>query len=814
MATLRKYTLNHVSFRGIRDYHCPALALRLDVTLGGPMGECVSSFGALRRCWWMVCVIAIGLVAQIVGAPDARAQDEAEAAAGPPFSIALLVDSDVGRCYDRGYVAAVERLVSLEQQKINARGGVNGRPIDVSVLDGRRDIDQTIENVRTALELPNLLAMIGLTSSTRGERLLASMGDDLRSAGIPFISHMSVSDVFADYPNIFSTRPSQEAERIPVIAAFVQEMNFRSVAFLGRAGPTYIRAIGNGLNRSEIADRLTADHRIQRAGNRGADLDEDAIQAAIADMKAKQTDLVVLAVGTITSDDVLSAFMQADFTPAVMLVGDISRVAANMPETYPNAIYQLDWNNVPEVAQDSVRNVVTQSNPEEWLFEGTKLGDAIGWQEGTCDPDYEPDPLSSTNLSAIAFGARFADMVALATQAANGAGRRAELEQMHDAVIRSLSETFAAGRGAFQGRFESWSFFPDVRTRAQTPFVIILPHTLGRTQLAPMQFVRTRARTLNRIDTLYLDVDLLRAYAINNNDRSFYADFYLSIRASERIGLDDIKFINAFIDPRTNGPHLTIETIYGGGPTDAYPESMRIYRISGRFRFNPDFTYYPFDSQQFSIDIQPRSGDKQFIVQPPPLVLRDPDLRVDNWDLSSQYVSYANAFVPVVDAFTHEASVVPFYETRFVWQMTRETTDYYLRVLVPLMFILIVAYLSIFIPQSHLEAIITLQVTALLAAVALYLSLPQVDSDTATVSDRIFVLDYMMVSLMILISILRINVRAHKWRFLNRALVVTHAILIPLCVIISASLILDALPVETVQDLASWEYWRELVGIT
>jgi hypothetical protein len=776
------------------------------------MGGSVRSVGAARPSWSIVSV-ATALVLLMMGANGVRAQDEALAASGPPVSIALLVDSDIGRCYDRGYVAAVERLVGLEEDKINARGGVNGRQVDITILDGRRDTDQTTENVRAALDLPDLLAMIGLSSATRGQRVFDALGDGVRDSGVPFISHISVSDVFADYPNVFSTRPSQEAERVPVMAAFVEEIGFRSVAFLGRDGPTYIRAIGNGLKRSAISDRLVADNRIKRAGTRGASLDDQALAAAIAEMKAAQTDLVVLAVGTVTSDEVLKAFADAQFTPAIMLVGDLSRVADRMSINYPNAIYQLEWGAVPEVDQDTVRNVVARSNPEEWLFEGAKLDDAPGWQDGTCDPDYEPEPFSPTNLRAIAFGAQFADMVALVTQAASGAGRNAEPAEMRGAVRRALGATYASGRGAFHGRFENWSFFPDTRTRAQTPFVIILPHTLGRTQLAPIQFVRTRAGTLRRIDTLYLDVDMLRTYAINNNERSFYADFYLSIRASERIGLDDIKFTNAFIDPRTNGPHLTIETIYGGGPTDAYPESMRIYRISGRFRFNPDFANYPFDSQQFSIDIQPRSGDKQFIIQPPPLDLRDPALNVENWDVASQYVSYADAFVPVVDAFTHEPSIVPFYETRFVWQMTRETTDYYLRVLVPLMFILIVAYLSIFIPQSHLEAIITLQVTALLAAVALYLSLPQVDSDTATVSDRIFVLDYMMVSLMIFISIMRINVREHKWRLLNKALVVTHAVLIPVLVVVSAGLILDALPVETVRELASWEYWRTLIGI-
>jgi hypothetical protein len=404
-------------------------------------------------------------------------------------------------------------------------------------------------------------------------------------------------------------------------------------------------------------------------------------------------------------------------------------------------------------------------------------------------------------------------MVTLVAEAAGRAGRGAEMAAIHKAVLRALGETYAAGRGAFKGRFENWSFFPDVRTRSQTPFVIILPQNLGRTQLAPVQFVRTREGTLRRIDTLYLDVDLLRAYAIDNDARSFHADFYLSMRATDRIALGDIKFTNAFMDPRTNGPHLAIETIYAGGASDAYPQSMRIYRISGRFRFNPDFGNYPFDSQQFSIDIQPRSGDKQFIIQPPPLALRDTVLSVDNWDVENQYVSYAHEFVPVVNAFTHEPSITPFYQSRYVWQMKRETTDYYLRVLIPLAFILTVAYLSIFIPVSHIEANITLQVTALLAAVALYLSLPQVDSDTATVSDRLFVLDYMMVSFMILISIMRINARARQWRLVNNVLVVAHAVVIPLLVVVTVAMLLRALPVETVTEIVSWDNWRTILGL-
>ncbi|NJM35801.1 MAG: ABC transporter substrate-binding protein [Rhodomicrobium sp.] len=689
----------------------------------------------------------------------------------------------------------MKRLAGLTQEKINASGGIHGRRLELAVLDGRRDTDRTVENVRSALDLPDLLAMIGLTSSTRGEKVFAALGDRIKSSGVPFISHISVSEMFANAPNVFSTRPSQETERVPVMAAFTAEIGFRRVAFLGREDAAHVKAIGDGLKQSRIADRIVADHRIAQTGSgSNVSLDAAGLDAAIADMKAKQADLVVLAVGTSLSENVISKLAASQFTPAIMLVGNLTRLSDQL-NNYPNAIYQLDWDRVPEVEQDSVRNVVTQSTPEDWLFEGAKIADAPGWKDGSCEADYEPGPFSEANLRAIGYGAQFADMIALVAEAAGHADRKGGLAAMHKSVLRALGETYAAGRGAFKGRFENWSFFPDVRTRAQTPFIVILPQKLGRTQLAPIQFVRTREGALRRIDTLYLDVDMVRTYGIDNDTRSFYADFYLSMRASERVGLDDIKFTNAFIDPRTNGPHLATETIYGGGPSVAYPPSMRIYRVSGRFRFNPDFANYPFDSQQFSIDIQPRSGDKQFIVQPPPLALRDTALTVENWDVANQYVSYNHEFVPVVNAYTHEPSIVPFYQTRYVWQMKRETQDYYLRVIIPLAFILVVAYLSIFIPQSHIEAIITLQVTALLAAVALYLSLPQVDSDTATVSDRIFVLDYMMVSLMILISILRINVNAKEWPRLNASLVIAHVVIIPLLVVVTVGMLLRALPI-------------------
>jgi hypothetical protein len=166
-------------------------------------------------------------------------------------------------------------------------------------------------------------------------------------------------------------------------------------------------------------------------------------------------------------------------------------------------------------------------------------------------------------------------------------------------------------------------------------------------------------------------------------------------------------------------------------------------------------------------------------VQPPPASLRDAAVTTEGWVPLDEYVGFDEDFVPTTNAKNLETSVVPFYKATFVWLMARQTTDYFLRVVVPLGFILIVAYMSIFIPRQMFEAVVTIQVTALLSSVALYLALPKIDADTTTLSDRIFLFTYMAVSLMIGISILRVNPLISERYWIRRSLGLAHIFLIP-----------------------------------
>jgi hypothetical protein len=566
---------------------------------------------------------------------------------------------------------------------------------------------------------------------------------------------------------------------VPVIAQFVREVGYVQPGFVGLRDSVAAKAMGEGLKAASGEGGYIADVRVPADANNKITAEDIAnIASALHD---KRPDIVYLYISGDNIPALLAELMARGITPALFIGGRIDAIPPDVANTYPNAIYSLAWDRPPEVYNDRMRSLITPATSESWIFEGQKIATAPGWAKGECKPRTEsevPDPFNSANLRAIGIGSQYADMVALAASAAATDERSTDPVRLRAQVLHQLQTKYIAGHGAFKGTFDNWSFVPSSRSAARDPFIIILPQGLGRTQLAPIQFVRSKDGSLRQMQTLYADVDLIKAHRVSENDKSFFAEFYLSLRDNPGASIDKIEFSNAYLDDQ-GARQVSIETLHPGGKSAAYPETMKIYKVSGRFLFEPDLANYPFDMQRFSIDLRPKSGEAPFIVQPPPLELRDKNVVTDGWEPKQQFVGFNADFVPVIDAYTHEPSIVPFYNASFAWMMLRQATDYFLRVAVPLGFILFVAYLSIFIPRTHFEAIVTIQVTALLSAVALYLSLPKLDTGSATLSDRAFVFAYMILSLMIGISILRIHPRVGGHKRVERIFEILHIAAVP-----------------------------------
>jgi hypothetical protein len=559
-------------------------------------------------------------------------------------------------------------------------------------------------------------------------------------------------------------------------------MKINRVGFVGLRSSFFSNNLGDGLKKLLGPEAVTADYRLNTVGD--DILDAGEVASMITDLKGKNIDLLFLSVGMQRTKDLLKQFKSAGFTPPLFMTGRLTALGLNGEDAYPNDVYQLAWDGFPDVYNDRLRKLVSDSpNPDAWIFEGAKNRGAVGWKKGTCKLRDEDVPLSvvdDDNMRALSVGTQYADMVGLVAEAMRGADARTSLPELHKLILQRLRTNYASGRGTFTGRFDNWSFQPSSRAAARTPMILMLPKGLGHTQLAPVQFLHLRNNSMQRIDTLYADIDLIRAELIDDNDKTFLADFYLSMNDRRGASIDQIEFSNAYLEPGSNDRQITVRVVHDGGKSEAFPDHMKVYRVTGKFLFEPRLLDYPFDTQRFSIDIQPKHGNAPFIVQPPPQNLRDRVISVDGWEPKDQYVGYDKDFVRTVDAQTLEPSVVPFYKASFVWLMQRETTDYFLRVVVPLGFIIIIAYLSIFISTHHFEAIVTIQVTALLSAVALYLALPKLEANTETLSDRIFLFSYLVLSVMIAITIARVNRRIEPIGWLRRALGFLHIVGVPL----------------------------------
>ena len=743
----------------------------------------------------LLAVFLLPLIALcLLFAPKASATPaEAFSIGKPPLKITVLTGPRNDFCYS-DHIEAIEKLLEGERDRINKAGGIGGRKIEIQVRDDGGDPKRAVANVSAAVADPQTIAMMGLQNSDRVKEVFKVLGPRIKESGIPWISSTMVTNLFADYPNVFSMSGSQEEENVPIIAEFVKEKKFNRPALVGLRGP-YLEAMLKGLEEKKGFPALV-DKQLLTLGvadskaRQNAIFDPGEIAKVIEELKSKNPDIIFLSVGGWRVPAFLKELEKAGITAPLFVTGRLEDIFRSPAVSYSGDVYQIARDELPNLQNDRVRKRLFSERPEEWVFKGSRNQDAFDRLENECEERSATtvfNPLSRSNLRATGIGLEFRDMTAMIAdilKAAKPAVDPDDVAGVRKSILKGIPALFASGKGAFKGALEDWSFRPSSRTSVRTPFIIARPKDLHKQQLSTIQYAPLKDNKFRKIPTVYLDIDLIRISRIDDTDKSFVADFYLSMSDENNPSIDLIEFTNAFLDYKTNARQITIRPLHEGGESDSYPSHMKIYAVSGKFTLDPSYNSYPFDVQRFTIDLRPRRGDTPFIVQPLQQELREKPFDAEGWEITDLYVSYDQDSISVFDTKKLEPSVVPFYNSSFVWVLKRSATDFYLRVVIPLFFIAIVAYLAIFISSAHFDSIVAIQVTAFLSAVALYITTPKVDSDTATILDRIFVFNYMLFSLMIVISILRVNKFVASTLHLRRSLAILHVVFIPIFLVV------------------------------
>ena len=736
---------------------------------------------SLRTLVWIGLGLAIAALGYLRVASDGRQAASNRLLNTTPYKIAVLTSSDRNRCFKPGVVTAIQHFTKQEARRINRAGGIGGVPLELLFLDDFATGENTIKNVDKVLGDPRLIGIIGINSSTRGRGVVDAIG----GKGVPLVSEMSRDDFYAAYPSLFSIAIASQNE-IDLITQFLKNKKFKRPAYIGFEGDLYAAKFRTALKDAASDPAAFIDREF--VGGASSTLDEAKVDAVVDELKTANADVVFLAIHSKPGAQFIGRMRAADLkTPVFIILGRIARMRYDLGiNAFDRDMFELAREGIPSVLNERLRQRIWKNQRARWTFDDTRRENA---PKECLDPEKFKDPIPVTgiedrrNRRSIGRGIQYRDILALMAQS----GRPTDIEkrnvppdEMRKRIVRNMARLMP-DKKVYRGWWQDWAFTPRRSTSADQ-LLVFQPAGARASSLAPEQYVVRSGRVVP-VPVGYIGLDMKRVFDVDSNAKTFNAEFYVSLQSDSALSLDNMEFSNAFRSQATNRPSISVRRIQDSTLGRGRANDIRLYKINGKFTFDPDLSNYPFDRQRFSISLQPKTTSSPFFIQPLPKELRVKAFDADGWRIESEYVGSDRDIIAVTSPRASSVNILPLDKFNFTWTMKRIATDYYLQVIVPLVVILLVTYLSIFIPSHRLEPIVSLQVTALLSAIALYLAVPKVSFESATTSDVVFVTTYMAISVTLGFSIWRASSMAQRRDRTRFWLGVAQFVVLPLVVL-------------------------------
>jgi hypothetical protein len=613
----------------------------------------------------------------------------------------------------------IQLVIKHKVDQINRQGGIDGRGLKVKYLDDKGSTQVARQVVAETVQDEQMIGYVGCWSSTRSKALSEIVGP----ARMPFIGGYALTPLFEKYPTMFTA----ELGIKDVTARFdlLLKSKFKRPAFIGKTGDLYTLALLERLHALEKADPSVKvvlekwypwDYSYKQA-------DYDALTSSLAKEKA---DFLLLSFESGITSALLKQIRQADIhIPVFTALGDLGFVVSQLEGESAGELYDLNVVGIPGTLnlrmQEQIPTFMHQVSP----------GETLEMQ--------------------LNFGARLADSIGILAEAAKSK-ENAGGENIRERINKGL-EKYKEGSHIYRGWFEDWYFTKD-KAIAGDVLLAWKPPDLPHHILAPEQYMRLND-TLQKVPVFFTHMSMVEINRVSDTEGSFYASFYMEITSISKVAIQQIDFTNAARSETNHEYLLDIKPIRMNIVGGEMPLYNHMYKISGKFMFEPDLRRYPFDIQKFSIHFQPASATQPFLVQPSTFALNDSVFDIQGWNYRTQYVGYDHDIISYVNAFTDQQHNLPYYKFSYTYVLARDRADFFLKVLVPLLVILVVTYFSVYIPMLGFETLEGIQVTALLASIALYFSAYKPEMEYATLSDKIFIFTYVMITSLIGTSILQ-----------------------------------------------------------
>ena len=642
----------------------------------------------------------------------------------------------------------IKFIIEQKIASVNSHGGILNRRVKTVYLNDQGNLNRLHELVQTTSKDSSLIAYIGCKGTSRAQKI----GPLLAEKKIPFIARYVLTSLMKRYPNAYSSEI--DISDLEVVLQNLLLQKAKNVAFIGMRGDLYTIALLQGLNR--MAETNSG---FQVTTQKWFGLNDKFIQRdfdVLADSIKHHADFLVLSAEPEMFNTVLQNLWKRGVdVPVYCGLTDILQLNVNSAAFIKAELYDINAFGVPGVQNmrifdhlDDIPSALKPRRPVE--FE-------------------------------ISIAGRLADEIGLLQEAAADKTLPGKLN-IRDKINLGLQK-YVNSEKIYRGEFSDWSFTAE-HGFAGDALLSWKPRNYDLPLLAPMQFQYNDSsqKLLPDLPVLYTNLDLEEISQVNDEEGSFYASFYLDLSSAGNLTFKDIDFANAARNKIDQEPLVDAKLIRAGRDSVTQAFTNYLYKVSGRFFFNPDLKRYPFDSQKFTIKLQQKNALKPFLVQPPNVALRDTNFLATGWNFQKSFVGYDQEIISIENDFSSLQQNIPAYSFSFVYMLKRAKVDFSLKVLVPLLALLIVSYFSVYIPRKEFEAMAGIQVTALLAAIALYFSTYKPDMQYATTADKIFIFTYIMITSLIATSIYR-YIRYHFKNFYTQTARVYQIFIFPAIVI-------------------------------
>ena len=686
--------------------------------------------------------------------------------------------------------------IQLYLDRLNHEGGVNGKKVELQIFDDQNDPEIAREVATKIAESSSALAVLGHFYSSTS---LAG-GEVYRQAGIPAISASATADLVTQNNSWYSRVIFSNRLQAKFIANYVGKILEQSNASIIYSDDDYGQTLRESFSDTFVG--LGGNVTYQWAIDADAPDFSQQQQQIIADLQTKDKPPGMIFFATHNSDvvDLIVQMKRKQLEYEAIGSDSLGSVAFAQkfqayPEELANPGYFSDGIYAVSPIIFDVANEQAQRFRNEYIF---KYESEPGWTAATY---YDAAAIA---VNAIA-EAELTDAIDL-TEARTKVKQVLNNTNSVDAAVAGLSGKLYFELG---GDFDNSIY---IGTFTQQKFISAF------TQLQPIDNLKTVENLQSELDSgrilevdgkyrhrtniVYTGIDINEIRNLDEKTSSYLMDFYLWFRFRGDIDADRIEFTNYGTSRMDSGDKLELDEAIDSDEVDGI--KYRVYRVKADFQEEFWFHDYPFDRQKLAVRFRHLNQTRDNIIYVVDVVgMRDTVAKevLNNWEESSVFDTISDWKVTEVNFFpdtqTNDStlgnprlfnaeSTLNYSRFNAVIGIKRDTINFSIKNLLPLLFFIALSYLLLYLPFDYIS--VEAVSGTLLAIVFFHLSLLEGLPEGigyVVALDYAFYVIYALIVLELLLVVIGNKPEIHNNEKTIKSLILSARIIFPTILLIS-----------------------------